>query len=494
MCIKNFILTNFRVIDIFTLTLMYGKLKEVANMKLALLVANRGFFPSSVIDSAREEMKTAADKAGVEFLMLDVNATRYGAVETREEGEIYSKFLEEHHGEYDGLVICLPNFGDENGIKVAIQNVNVPILLQAYPDEIGKLDFASRRDAFCGKLGLCAVLKQMKTKYVLGDTHVTHPLSEEFHKDLCDFVAICRIVKQMKHMRIGVLGARTTAFKSVRFDEGALEARGADVETLDLTQIFALMDKIEDDDPRLKFWEQEIKKISNIADTPSYAITNQCKLGVVLDELRSDMNLDVMAIRCWSELQYKFKITPCTIMGIFNEQKIPIVCETDVTNAPAMVALSMASGKPVGCLDINNNMGNEEDKCILFHCGPMPISLLSDCGHMEEHKMFTKTQGENCSWGVNVGRIKPGTITVCGMRTENGEVRYFVEKADVLDEKVDEGFFGTYGVVEIPELQKKLKHMCEAGFRHHAIITEGDQTKRIREALSKYLGYTEIVL
>ena len=125
-------------------------------MKLALLVANRGFFPSSVIDSAREEMKTAADKAGVEFLMLDVNATRYGAVETREEGEIYSKFLEEHHGEYDGLVICLPNFGDENGIKVAIQNVNVPILLQAYPDEIGKLDFASRRDAFCGKLGLCA--------------------------------------------------------------------------------------------------------------------------------------------------------------------------------------------------------------------------------------------------------------------------------------------------------------------------------------------------
>ena len=108
--------------------------------------------------------------------------------------------------------------------------------------------------------------------------------------------------------------------------------------------------------------------------------------------------------------------------------------------------------------------------------------------------MFTKTQGENCSWGVNVGRIKPGTITICGMRTENGEVRYFVEKAEVVDVEVDKGFFGTYGVVEIPGLQTKLRHMAEEGFRHHAIITAGDHTRSVREALSKYLGYTEVVL
>ena len=108
--------------------------------------------------------------------------------------------------------------------------------------------------------------------------------------------------------------------------------------------------------------------------------------------------------------------------------------------------------------------------------------------------MFTKTQGCNCSWGVNVGKIKPGVITICGMRTEDGEARYFVEKAEVLDTEVDRGFFGTYGVVEIPDLQRKLIHMGEEGFRHHVLITEGDHTKAIRESLSKYLGYTEIKL
>lgn len=463
-------------------------------MKLALLIANRGFFPSTVIDSAREEMSKAIEKAGAEVLCMDRSMTRYGAVETRMEGEIFSNFLSEHDGEYDGVVICLPNFGDENGIKEAIKNVNVPILLQAYPDELDKLDFANRRDAFCGKLGLCAVLKQMKMLFVNTDSFTVAPSSDEFHKELVSFISTCRIVKRMNHMRVGVLGARTTAFKSVRFDEGALESRGCDVETLDLTQVFDKMKAISDNDSRISQWEKDIKDISNTCDAPEYAIINQCKLGIALEEIRNEMKLDVMAIRCWSELQYEYKITPCTVMGILNKRQIPVVCETDVTNAPAMLASAMASYTGVGCLDINNNYGDDPNKCILFHCGPLPIDLLCDKGHMEEHKMFTKTQGQNCSWGVNVGRIKPCTVTICGMRTENGEARYFVEKAEVLDIKLDNGFFGTYGVVEIPELQSKLRHMSEEGFRHHAIITEGDHTKAIREALSKYLGYTEIKL
>ena len=370
-------------------------------MKLAILIANRGFFPSSVIETARQEMTEAVEKAGAEALMMDASLTRYGAVETREEGEVYAKFLARNYGNYDGLIICLPNFGDENGIKEAIKDVNVPILLQAYPDELGKMDFANRRDAFAGKLGLCAVLKQMNVSFVSGEPFVMHPLSKEFEKELADFVGICRIVKRMKHMRIGVLGARTTAFKSVRYDEGAMELRGAEVETYDLTQIFDRMKAIAEDDPRLTDWEKDILEISNTCDAPSYAIVNQCKLGVALEELVGEMKLDALAIRCWSELQYEYKITPCTVMGILNKRQIPVVCETDATNAPAMLALALASETGVGCLDVNNNYGTDPDKCILFHCGPLPIDLLCGPGHMEEHKMFTKTQGENCSWGVN---------------------------------------------------------------------------------------------
>ncbi|MBQ8718425.1 MAG: hypothetical protein IJY66_04095 [Clostridia bacterium] len=463
-------------------------------MTFAILVANRGFFPSSVIDAARDEMRAAVKRVGAQALMIDAALTRYGAVETRAEGEIFADFLKAHDGEYDGLIICLPNFGDENGIKEAIKDVTVPILLQAYPDELDKLDFANRRDAFCGKLGLCAVLKQMKTKFVNTRSFVVDPKSDGFTEELVRFSAICRVVKRMKHMRVAVLGARTTAFKSVRFDEGAWEAHGCDVETLDMTQLFDKMKKIADDDPRMAEWEREICAISDISDAPRYAIVNQCKFGIALQELRDEIKADVIAIRCWSELQYEYKITPCTVMGILNKRQIPVVCETDVNNAPAMLALALASTTGVGCLDINNNYGDDPNKCILFHCGPLPIDLLCGKGHMEEHKMFTKTQGCNCSWGVNVGKIKPCTITICGMRTEDGEARYFVERAEMTDIELDREFFGTYGVIELPDLQRKLRHMSEEGFRHHAIITEGDWCDALREALSKYLGYTEVVL
>ena len=55
-------------------------------IKLAILLGNRGFFPGSVIATAREEMCEAVTRAGAEVLCMDSFLTRYGAIETREEG------------------------------------------------------------------------------------------------------------------------------------------------------------------------------------------------------------------------------------------------------------------------------------------------------------------------------------------------------------------------------------------------------------------------
>ena len=120
-------------------------------MKFALAFCNRGFMPGELVLEARKEMEQAVLQAGYECIMMDEGLTRYGGIETREEGRMYARFLENHRGEYDGVIFSMPIFADENGAVTALQDVGVPILLQAYPDEIGKMDFAHRRDAFCGK-------------------------------------------------------------------------------------------------------------------------------------------------------------------------------------------------------------------------------------------------------------------------------------------------------------------------------------------------------
>ena len=113
-------------------------------MKFALFFGNRGFMPAELIAGARQDMIKAVTDAGHEVLVMDEKATRYGAVETREEGRLYHDWLKSHEGAYDGVILCMPIFIDENGAAAALQDANVPILMQAYPDEIGKMDFQHR--------------------------------------------------------------------------------------------------------------------------------------------------------------------------------------------------------------------------------------------------------------------------------------------------------------------------------------------------------------
>ena len=183
-------------------------------------------------------MAQVCKENGYGYLMMEESATRYGAVETIREGKAYAEFLAAHKGEYDGIILCLPNFGDENGASVAFADVDVPILVQAYPDEMDKMDFAHRRDAACGKLAMCNVLRQMKIKYTLTKKFCVDPKSAAFKEDLRIFAGVCRTVNGMKQFNVGAIGARTTAFKTVRFDEIALQKHGINVESFDLSEVF----------------------------------------------------------------------------------------------------------------------------------------------------------------------------------------------------------------------------------------------------------------
>ena len=463
-------------------------------MKLALLIANRGFFPSSVIESARCDMLAAFNRANVEAIYPDISATRYGAVETTAEGVVFREFLEKHRGAYDGLVICLPNFGDENGIKAAIRDCDVPIFVQAYPDQLDEMDFEHRRDAFCGKLALTSVLTQMKKPYTTFLPFTTHPASKEFDQQLQQFATICRIVKKMRAMRLGAVGARTTAFKSVRFDEMALESHGIDVETYDLSTIFAKIHKLPDNDEGVQRRLKDLHGVADFTNAPVGRDLILAKFAATIDTLVCDDQLNALAIRCWSELQQELGITPCAAMGLLNQECMPTVCEMDVTNALAMTGLSVASGSAPGCLDWNNNYGEDLDKCILFHCGPLPMDLMEGPGEVQQHKMLSKSYGQGCSWGLNVGKVKTGTITYSGMRTENGEIQFYVGTAEIVDAPVAKEFFGVHAVMQTDALQKKLQTISAAGFRHHVAITSGDVAAIVAEAFTKYLGYRQIEL
>lgn len=454
----------------------------------ALFFGNRGFMPAELIESARDDMVKAVTDAGYDYIIMDKEATRYGAVETRDEGRLYHDWLESHKGEYDGVILCMPIFIDENGASIALRDAGVPILMQAYPDEIGKMDFAHRRDAYCGKFSVTDVFTQFGIPFTVLKPHVVHPLSETFANNLHEFAAICRVVNGMKRFTIGCIGARTTAFKTVRFDEIALEKYGITVESFDLSEFFHFADELKDDDPRVKAKIERLIAYTNFSCVPKERVITLAKFSVVLDKYIEEYHLDALTLRCWNEMETYYRVCPCVLLSELNDRGIPASCEIDLCSAITMRAMTLASGHPTACLDWNNNYGEDEDKVILFHCGPVAQSLMTEKGLVTDHKMFSKVDPDS-GWGSNEGRIKAFDMTFSNCQTRDGKLIIYASEAAFTGEPIEKSFFGCGGVALIPNLQEKLIKLARGGFKHHTTVGMGHMKSILTEAFSTYLGY-----
>lgn len=468
--------------------MLYMAQKGEYIMKFALYFGNRGFFPESLISGAREEMVKAVTEAGYDYLIAPEDMTRYGAVELREEGWKYADWLKSHEGEYDGVIMSLPNFSDENGAVAALQNCTKPIFIQAYPDEIGKMDFEHRRDSYCGKFSIEDVFHQYGIQYTVLEPHVVHPLTPEFRQNLDDFAAICRVVNGMRRFSIGILGARTSKFKTVRYDEITLQKYGITCETFDLSDLFYRVGQYKDDDENVRAKKEALVNYTDFSKVPEDKLNTLAKVLTVIGDYMKEFRLNCITLRCWEEMQTVLGVAPCVLLSYLNDNGIVASCEIDLCSAINMYSMQLASGKATACLDWNNNYGDDPDKVILFHCGSTAQSLMEGKGTVTDHKMFAKGC-PGCGWGSNEGRIAAFPMTYSNCKTENGKLTFYVGEGEFTGEPIEEEFFGCGGVAHIENLQPKLIRLGREGFRHHTTIGVGHMERVLKEAFKYYLGY-----
>lgn len=458
----------------------------------AVFFGNRGFFPASLQKAARKEVGETLARLGHKTLMMDEKATRHGAVETAEEGRRYAGWLARNRGKYGGVILCLPNFGDETGAVAALQDAGVPILVHAYPDDLDKMAPELRRDSFCGKFSVMDVFCQYGVKFTALKPHTVHPRSPDFEANVDYFDRMCRVVNGLKGMVVGAIGARTTAFKTVRIDELALQRNGITMETFDLSGVFAGMDRV--DRKKLQAKAAVLRSYTRWTGVPRKAFDTLARLGVVLDDLIAENRLDALSIRCWIEMQRVLNVSPCVLLSELNNRGIPTACEVDIGNAVAMYALRKASGAPTTCLDWNNNYGDDANKCILFHCGPVPQDLMTGKGLVTDHAILANAVGAGCSYGCNTGRIAPTPFTYGSMLTEAGKLKFYLGEAAFTDDPIPPEFFGCAGVAEFADLQTVLQTIGYLGYRHHTSVCPGKVMAPVAEALERYLGYEVIRL
>ena len=219
-----------------------------------VIVGNRGFFPDILVKEGRQEILKTLGENDCEAVLLDTDQTELGAVVSIDDAKKCAKLFNENKDKIDGIIVTLPNFGEERGIADTFKMLDfqVPVLIQASPDEPGRLSLDRRRDAFCGKISTCNNLRQYNVPFSLTESHTVSLSSDEFKADLEKFKGVCRVVKGMKKARIGAIGARPAAFITVRYSEKILADKGITVETIDLSDIFGQIEKLTDGDSAVK--------------------------------------------------------------------------------------------------------------------------------------------------------------------------------------------------------------------------------------------------
>jgi L-fucose isomerase-like protein len=459
-------------------------------MTMGIIVGNRGFFPDHLAKSGREEMIQAVQNAGMDFVVMDPSQSKYGAVETRDEAKRCAELFRKNSDRIDGVIVTLPNFGDERAIAdtLRLANLDVPVLVQATPDTPDKMAITHRRDSFCGKMSACNNLRQYGIPYTLTKSHTVAPGSAEFKSDLATFAAVCRVRNGLKNLRIGSIGARPTAFNTVRYSEKMLESHGISVETLDLSEVLGRISRMKDTDSRAEEKLGAIKKYVSTSGVPAEALTKMAKLAAVVDDWMKATDVAISAVQCWTSIEENLGVVPCTVMSMMSNDLMSSACEVDICGVLGMHVLQLASQTPSALLDWNNNYGDDPNKAVCFHCSNLPKHFFREV-KMDYQAIIAGTVGIENTFGTCVGKVKASPMSYVRFSTDDtsGKLRGYVGQGAFTDDSLNT--FGGAGVVEIPNMQELLHYICENGFEHHVAANLSTVGAAVYEATTKYLGW-----
>ena len=457
---------------------------------LGVIYGNRDFFPDQLVTEARADIAALFSKLGINAVQLEEADSKLGGVETHGDARECADLFARHRTEIDGVLVVLPNFGDEKGVAdvLKIAGLNVPVLIQAYPDDLDRLTPARRRDGFCGKISVCNNLVQAGVKFSLTRRHVVRPDDPSFTADLQRFLGVCRVVNGLRGLRLGAVGARPGAFNTVRYSEKILERHGVSVTTVDLSEFLGKAEKLDASHAGVQAKLEDIQGYTPTPGIPEPKLLQMAQLGVVLDDWMEVNAIDATAIQCWTSVQENFGCNVCTLMSMMSESFMPSACEVDVTGVLTMHAMQLASNSPSALVDWNNNYGSDEDKCVLFHCGNWAKTFLPDI-KMATAPILGSIVGEENTYGALDGRTPAGPLTYGRLTTDDndGTIRAYVGEGSLTNDELRT--FGNRAVAQVPKLQNLLRHVCANGFEHHVVMNLSSSAAILEEAFNLYLGW-----
>ena len=461
-------------------------------ISFGLIVGTRGIFNPKLAQKGRKQLLKKLDSLGYPYVILPDNATANGAIESLADARKCAKLFKEKREHIDGIIVVLPNFGDELGVvqTLDLAKLDIPILVQACNDRMEAVDVHGRRDAFCGKLSVCNNLYQYGIPFTDTREHTCDIDSDVFQSDIDFFARLCRVTKGLRSARIGAIGARPAAFQTVRFSEKLLQYSGITIVPVDLSEIIGKARQFDSQSKKVQKKLSQIKEYGDIPDDiQEENILKQARLSVAIDDWMAENELDASAVQCWTSIQDHYGCATCLSMSLMGEKSMPSACEVDVAGAISMYALLLASGNIPGFLDWNNNYGDQKDKCVCTHCSNFPKSFMGNDIEISNLDLLGESLSREKCFGAIKGHVAAGPMTYFRISTDDprGKIKAYLGEGEFTDDPFD--MDGGIAVCKIPRLRALLAHLCQNGFEHHVAMTRSHCADIVYEAISKYMKW-----
>ncbi len=464
---------------------------ELKKQSFGVIIATRNIFNYKLAVEARKKVLSKLDEMDFGSIILPENETPTGNIEGYEDAIKCARYFKQNADKIDGILVVLPNFGDELGVvnTIKMAGLNVPVLVQACDDDNDKVDVKSRRDAFCGKLSVCNNLYQYDIKFTDTTYHTYSLDSKEFTADITKFAAVCRVVKGMKGLRVGAIGTRPIGFQTMRFSEKILQKADITIVPVDMSEIIGAAEKIDVNAPEVVKKAEAIQNYGTCNILHKGQISKQARFGLAVEHWIADNNINISALQCWESIEKNYGCAACVTMSMMGEKLMPSACEVDVAGTIGMYALALAAEKPSALLDWNNNFGEDRDKVVCTHCSNYPKSFFENEIEIGSLDILGTVLGQEDTFGAVKGKVAPGKMTYFRISTDDtkGVIKAYLGEGKITDDPY--GMDGGIAVCEIPNLQTLMKFMCKNGFEHHVGMVRGHVADILEEAIGNYLGW-----
>jgi L-fucose isomerase-like protein len=464
---------------------------KLKKQTFGVIIATRNIFNFKLAVEARQKVLKKLDSMGFGYVILPEDETPTGNIEGYADAVKCGALFKKNSDTIDGIIVVLPNFGDELGVvnSIKMSGLNVPILVQACDDDNDKVDVKSRRDAFCGKLSVCNNFYQYGIKFTDTIYHTYSLDSDEFTKDLVKFASICRVVKGLTNLRVGAIGTRPIGFQTMRYSEKLLQKYGITVVPVDMSEIIAAANKIDENDPAVKEKVEAIQMYGACGIASKGKIAHQARFGLAVENWINDNDIDISALQCWESIEKNYGCAACVTMSMMGEKLMPSACEVDVAGTISMYALALAANTPSAILDWNNNFAQERNKVVATHCSNYPKSFFQSEIEIGSLDVLGTVLGSEDTFGAVKGKVAAGDMTYFRISTDDnrGIIKSYLGEGKMTDDPY--GMDGGIAVCEIPNLQNLMKFMCKNGFEHHVAMVRGHVSEVLEEAIGNYLGW-----